>query len=242
MTETALDTTGLQFVHLLLYLGEWRPDGTDPGRMPDLVTLGGRVRLTANTSHNMLIVRVGTRPATLTRIREREYTVQASTGELMDEQGEVGVWMPRSDSVGIEPVGWTITAHIQLAGETTWYPITFAAVPIEGDTLNIVEAAEIAPSSGVTSLAQRVAILEQLGETGPIGVGDVQGLAEVLEGLQPAGSYATTSDLAAVASSIPSVAGLASTSYVDAAVAALIVVDPTSTAGLPDGTLIARTS
>ena len=56
----------------------------------------------------------------------------------------------------------------------------------------------------------------------------MQGLAAVLEGLQPAGSYATTAALAAVASSIPSVAGLASTGYVDAAVAA---IEP----GIPEG-------
>lgn len=170
MTAVQIPTPEVLFTKLLCYLAEWHQDeGGDPDAYPDLTTVGGKVKLTINTPDNLLIVRLGTSPARLTRLKAQEFIIQPETGELADANGASGVFVPRSDSPGLSPTNWTITAEIQFAGMSSWKKVTF--YPKELSEFNLIDLVSVSPSPGEGDLAARVAVLEAGTITPPTGGG-----------------------------------------------------------------------
>ena len=169
-TPTQLPTTGLEFVEVICYLAEIRPDGADPDADPDLFTIGGTVTLSVDTDQNLLIVRQGDDPARLTRVQDLLFTIQTSTGALIDSQGRVGFKIPRSDSTGIEPLDYTLSGEVRFTGDAQGKRVVFKAIPTQEDgKLNIVDTIGLGTmtAAGVSLLPQRVAALEAQSGGGP---------------------------------------------------------------------------
>ena len=169
-TPTQLPTTGLEFVEVICYLAEFRPDGSDADADPDLFTIGGTVTLSVDTDQNLLVVRQGNDPARLTRVQDLSFTIQTSTGALVDDQGRIGFKIPRSDSTGIEPGEYTLSGEVRFTGTAQGKRVVFKAIPTQDDgKLNIVDTIGLGTmtAAGVSLLPQRVAALEAQSGGGP---------------------------------------------------------------------------
>ena len=170
LTQLPVDSPDLKWVRVICNLATLVPDGIDVDALPDWVTTGGRVVLTVNTTNSLLVIRVGDEPSRLTEVNQWNLTVQASTGELIDDQGRVGLTIPRSDSPGIDPQGWTIHAAIYFAGKIKPINVTCQALPTRGDVLNLVDAVQVGASAGTPTLASRLAVIENRLEYLPDGI------------------------------------------------------------------------
>lgn len=146
---------GALFLHLVCRLGEPRPDGSDDGIQPDLMSQAGTVTLTCNTERIRFPESDGRRR--MLSMNEWSFSIRASDGELFTS-GEVGVEVLSALTPGIDPSQFTWTAKVKPTSGKPWEVV----IPANASgTVDLVELAEGgAPSSGVPSLVGRVDALE----------------------------------------------------------------------------------
>lgn len=154
MTQLTADA-GTTYFKIICGLGEVRPDGADGDANPDLMTMSGTVVLSMAADRVRYVDGAGR--VRMLVLEATTYTIQASTGELIDPQGNVGVWLMNSASPGVDPSGFTYTATVTPAVGKPW------AVTFSGDqtgTLDLVTIANVPSDTGVASLTARVTALE----------------------------------------------------------------------------------
>lgn len=147
---------GALFLHLVCRLGEPRPDGSDDGIQPDLMSQAGTVTLTCNTDRIRFPESDGRKR--MLSMNEWTFSIRASDGELFTQSGEVGVEVLSALTPGIDPSQFTWTAKVKPTSGKPWEVV----IPANASgTVDLVELAEGgAPSSGVPSLVGRVDALE----------------------------------------------------------------------------------
>ena len=147
---------GALFLHLVCRLGEPRPDGSDDGIQPDLMSQAGTVTLTCDTDRIRFPESDGRKR--MLSMNEWSFSIRASDGELFTPSGEVGVEVLSALTPGIDPSQFTWTAKVK---PTSGKPWSVVIPPTASGTVDLVELAEGgAPSSGVPSLVGRVDALE----------------------------------------------------------------------------------
>ena len=161
MTVTQTPWNGATFFKVLCRLGVNRADSsTDPDTNPDLMTIGGTVDFVASVPRFRYIEADGRgRMVTQTAL---SYNINPLTGELTAGDGSP-VYLLDTGSSGVDPSGFTYSATINPAVGASW-PVTFSGHQPSGQ-IDLVSAATIAPSVGVTGLDVRMASVAETGFT-----------------------------------------------------------------------------
>lgn len=161
--DTPIDLpVGLRWVKLVCRLGMLVTDSAyDADPHPDLLPVRGTLTLT--TSPSRLRVQEADGRWRSVEAAGREYNVRAD-GELVDDQGRVGVWMPDPTSLLVEPQGYAVTAAVKPTGGTGW-SVTIGGSTVLPDVVDLVAVSSVGPvSPDVTaSFDARLYALEQGG-------------------------------------------------------------------------------
>lgn len=159
MTETKIPwVASAAYFKVLCRLGINRPDSTgDEDSNPDLMSIGGTVDVRAAVTRFRYTEADGR--SRMVTMPSGTYQIQASTGELFDADGNIGVLLMDSASPGVDPAGFTYSATVRPNIGEPW-EVTF---PGHQPTaiVDLVSAATVESSTGVSGLAGRVSVLEQ---------------------------------------------------------------------------------
>ena len=146
-----------RFVKVICSLGLVIPDGADVDRNADLTTQGGKVTIVCNATKVRLIP--SGEPGRMLSFPSAPFTIAPATGELFDNQGVMGLYVLDPMSRDIDPQGFTYTATVVPNVGSPW-SVTFGGNSVLPDVVDLVRLASIAPSSGVSTLEQRIEALE----------------------------------------------------------------------------------
>lgn len=156
MSETpfapAASTT---FFKVICALGQVLSDGADGDLHPDLVTQGGTVKIVMDADRARYTGLDG--KARMLTLSESTYNIQVATGELIDNNGEIGVWLLNTASPGVDPSGFTYTATITPTIGKPW-AVTFSGN--QTGTVDLALLANVPANAGTASLTSRVVALE----------------------------------------------------------------------------------
>lgn len=159
MTETKIPwVASAAYFKVLCRLGINRPDSAgDEDSNPDLMSIGGTVDIRAAVTRFRYTESDGR--SRMVTMPSGTYQIQASTGELFDADGNIGVLLMDSASPGVDPSGFTYSATVRPNIGEPW-EVTF---PGHQPTaiVDLVSAATVASSTGVSDLPGRVSVLEQ---------------------------------------------------------------------------------
>ena len=159
MTETKIPwVASAAYFKVLCRLGINRPDAAgDEDSNPDLMSIGGTVDIRAAVTRFRYTEADGR--SRMVTMPSGTYQIQASTGELFDADGNIGVLLMDSASPGVDPAGFTYSATVRPNIGEPW-EVTF---PGHQPTaiVDLVSAATVESSTGVSGLAGRVSVLEQ---------------------------------------------------------------------------------
>ena len=121
---------GLRWVKLVCRLGRLVADSeADADAHPDILPVGGKLTLSASPSRVRFQEADGRWRSI--ELAGRTYTIRAD-GELIDNQGRVGVYIPDPASLLVEPQGYLITAEVKPTAGTEW-SVTVGGVTVGGD-------------------------------------------------------------------------------------------------------------
>lgn len=159
MTETKIPwVASAAYFKVLCRLGINRPDSAgDEDSNPDLMSIGGTVDIRAAVTRFRYTEADGR--SRMVTMPSGTYQIQASTGELFDADGNIGILLMDSASPGVDPSGFTYSATVRPNIGEPW-EVTF---PGHQPTaiVDLVSAATVESSTGVGGLAGRVSVLEQ---------------------------------------------------------------------------------
>ena len=144
MTEpTPIDLpVGLRWVKLVCRLGTLVTDSAaDADAHPDLLPVGGTLTLAASPSRVRIQEDDGRWRSV--EVAGRTYTIRAD-GELVDNEGRVGVWIPDPASLLVEPQGYAITAVVKPTGGTEWR-VTVGGGTVLPDVVDLVAVSSVGP-------------------------------------------------------------------------------------------------
>ena len=133
------------------------PDGTDVDRNADLTTQGGKVTIVCNATKVRLIP--SGEPGRMLSFPSAPFTIEPATGELFDTQGVMGLCVLDPLSGDIDPQGFTYTATVVPNVGSSW-SVTFGGNSVLPDVVDLVRLASITPTTGVSTLEQRIEALE----------------------------------------------------------------------------------
>lgn len=183
MTDTPIDLpVGLRWVKLVCRLGRLVTDSAaDVDAYPDLLPVGGTLTLTATPARVRIQEADGQWRSV--DVAGRTYTIRAD-GELVDNEGRVGVYIPDPASLLVEPQGYAITAVVKPTGGKEWR-VTVAGSTVLPDVVDLVAVSSVGSvSPNVTaSFDARLYALEQ-----GSGVDVSQAVEDYLTANPPAGS------------------------------------------------------
>ena len=189
---------------------------------PQIRTIGGTVSIFAMVPRFRYTEADGRSRVVYTKTET--YNIQTSTGELFDADGNIGVALLNTNSPQMDPQGWTYRATVRPNGGEP-FDVPIPSDP-EGGVFDLGDGLVFTPSTGITTLETRVKALEDAQGSAPglpenfdEAVQDIVGNMVTWAG----GTYNDTTG----AITLPNLN---------------VVVDPANTAGLPNGTLIARTT
>jgi len=197
VTETLVPwAPGARYMHVLCRLGVARADtSADADANPDLRTQGGSVVIDGAVRRFRYVEADGR--ARMISVPEMPFTIQASTGELIDAEGNVGLYLLDTSSPGVDPASFTWRARIAPTVGEAW-EVVFPGAH-SGD-IDLAAAASITPTTGNVQLDARVAALE----AGGVSAEDVQAAVDAYltsnpvtgSGAYPVQQVALTADLA----------------------------------------------
>lgn len=156
---------GLRWIKLVCRLGRLVTDSAaDENAYPDLVPVGGKLTLSATPSRVRIKEADGRWRSV--DVAGRTYTIR-SDGELVDEEGRVGVYIPDPSSLLVEPQNYTIGAVVKPTGGTEWR-VTISGSDILPDVVDLVAVSSVgtASPSVTASFDARLYALEQGGGGG----------------------------------------------------------------------------
>ena len=133
------------------------PDGADVDRNADLTTQGGKVTIVCNAK-NVRLIPYG-EPGRMLSLPTAPFSIAPSTGELFDTQGVMGLYVLDPMSGDIDPQGFTYTATVVPNIGSSW-SVTFGGNSVLPDVVDLVRLASITPTTGVSTLEQRIEALE----------------------------------------------------------------------------------
>ena len=150
-----------RFVKVVCALGVVRHADMDVE--PDFMTQAGTVQIVCDAGFLKYLATNGR--GRLLDLEKETFIVRASDGELIDGNGQVGLYLLDPKADGIDPTAFTYTATIKSGLGTIW-TVTFGGSTTLPDTLDLVTLVSSSKSGGVSStLDQRVAGLESEVET-----------------------------------------------------------------------------
>lgn len=156
---------GLRWVKLVCRLGRLVTDSAaDENAYPDLLPVEGK--LTLSTAPIRIRVKEADGRWRSVDVAGRTYTIR-SDGELVDQEGRVGVYIPDPASPLVEPQNYAITAVVKPTGGFEWRVILggSTALPDEVDLVAVSSVGPVSPSV-TASFDARLYALEQGGGGG----------------------------------------------------------------------------
>ena len=121
----------IAFLTVECLLGEIIEDRDDEDLNPDLVATSGTVTISCDTTNGMVRLLLPGGRAMMATLPNQVFDVVASTGELRDRNGNVGVRLVNPESPGVDPQGFTYTATVKPLGAPPWM-VTFGAAQSVG--------------------------------------------------------------------------------------------------------------
>ena len=129
---------------------------------PQIRTIGGTV--TISTSVKRFRYTEADGRSRVVYNKDETYKIQPATGELLDADGNLSVYLLDTTSPGVNPQGWTYKATVRPDGGEPYD----AVIPSSwaGEAFDLGDGLVFTPSTGVTSLETRVKALEDAGGSG----------------------------------------------------------------------------
>ena len=129
---------------------------------PQIRTIGGTVSISAMVPRFRYTEADGRKRVVYTK--NETYNIQPATGELLDADGNLSVYLLDTTSPGVDPQGWTYKATVRPDGGEPYD----AVIPSgwAGEVFDLGDGLVFTPSTGITSLETRVKALEDAGGSG----------------------------------------------------------------------------
>ena len=228
-----------QFFKILCRLGINEPDIIgDSDSDPQIRTIGGTVSISAMVPRFRYTEADGRKRVVYTKTET--YNIETSTGELVDADGNLGVYLLNTNSPQMDPQGWTYKATVRPNGGDPFD--AFIPSNPEGGVYDLGDGLVFTPSTGITSLETRVKALEDAGGSGPGGPENFDETVQDIVGAMVAGAGGTYDDAAGTivlpsggggaVSSVAGRTGIVVLSSADLTDAASLATDAELTAGL----------
>lgn len=186
-TPSALIPSPVASFEVRCSVGQYVMDSDDSGKAPDLIAVGGRVEITPSLTKPLRVLTVPPRVVSHDTLK---FNIDPDSGELIHQDGTVGVFLIDSRDPNLDPQDWTYTANVIPNKGRSW-SVTFRG-PEEGSTVvDLGTIVSTQPSGGAPTPVPGLSAYQIALQNGFVGT-EAEWLASLI-GHSPAFTWSGTS-------------------------------------------------